>query len=207
MYKGKHAARSSPVHKVYSGRTHQSGKIRKVGTIRGFRSSLLVILAIAIVFSAGVTIAYLTDNTEPLTNTFTPSKVPPDITEVVESGIKKSVTIRNTGDTDAYIRVAVIANTVNDEGKITGPANVDDYLGAEGWTKEGSYYYWNKPVAPYSVSPVTTGELLKGAIDLAGIQVTILAESIQAKPYNADGISIPASEKWAYEFLRPEAAE
>ena len=138
----------------------------------------LVMLVVAV---AGTTIAYLSHSSEPVVNSFSPSAITCDIEETVGGGVKSSVMVKNTGKTAAFIRVAVIANTVDGEGSITGPANVDSYLGGANWVKSGMYYYYTQPVSPDG----TTGDLLNSPINLTGIQVTILAEAIQSEPADA----------------------
>ena len=147
------------------------------------KRSLGVVLALVmlVVAVAGTTIAYLSHSSNPVVNTFSPSAITCEIEETVGGGVKSSVMVKNTGETAAFIRVAVIANTVDGEGSITGPANVDSYLGGANWVKSGMYYYYTQPVSPNE----TTGELLKSSIDLTGIQVSILAEAIQSEPVSA----------------------
>ena len=148
------------------------------------KKKLLLVVALLILISSiavGVTTAFLLDKTGPVENVFQPTKVTSSVDETVSDGKKASVKIQNTGTTDAYIRVAVIANSVNDSGGVTGSADVTSALAASGWAKNGDYYYWASKVAPNA----KTGELLKSAIDLEGLQVTILAEAIQAEPASA----------------------
>ena len=138
-------------------------------------------LMLLVVIGSAMTIAYLSHSSKPVTNEFSPSQISCEINEKVEDGFKKSVMVQNTGKTKAFIRVAVVANTVDEEGNITGAANVDGFLGGANWVKSGMYYYYTQPVSPNG----TTGELLKDSINLTGIQVTILAEAIQSEPASA----------------------
>ena len=74
---------------------------------------MIAAFALIVALSIGLTSAFLTHKTEGLTNTFTPGSV----TCRVEEGFngnneKSSITVRNTGTVPAYIRVAVVANTV-----------------------------------------------------------------------------------------------
>lgn len=158
------------------------------------RSALwLAVLVLAIGTVIGGTWALLSASTSKVDNEFTPGKVTCEIPEIVEDNVKKSVKVKNTGNTDAYIRAAVIGNTVDDEGGITGAmSDLDEYFAGKGWVKDGNYYYWTKPVAPGK----TTEELLKSGktIDLEGLQVTILAEAIQAK--GTDGSSKAVVSAW-----------
>ena len=78
-------------------------------------------LALLLFVTVGSTLAYIFTKTEPVENTFNPSKVACAVVEnnnpdenradiVLNDSIKTNVQIKNTGDTDAYIRVAVVVN-------------------------------------------------------------------------------------------------
>ncbi len=160
--------------------------------------AILVLLCCAV---AG-TVAFLVTKTDSVVNTFTPSKVTTYVEEEEFNGRTKSnVKIQNTGDIDAYIRVAVIVNWADASGNVYGekPVEGTDYtisynktVQADGgqWI-EGSdgYWYYTKPVAPSTEdNPQYTGVLIKSC-EPAGqapagyaLQVTILADGIQSKP-------------------------
>lgn len=155
------------------------------------KKPLLMIAALALVvaLSIGLTSAFLTSQ-QGLTNTFTPGKVSCEVKETVQNKVKSDIVVQNTGDIPAYIRVAVVANTVDAEGNITG--NVEDFtfnLG-DGWTKNGGYYYCNTPVVPGD----QTADLLDSSITLDGVQVTVLAQAIQA--HGVTGDLMAAEDAW-----------
>lgn len=157
------------------------------------RLALLLALVLILVGTVGGTVAYLVTHTDPVKNTFTPGNVTCDVVEEfnTEKTAKTSVKVQNTGNVPAYIRVAVVANTVDEQGNITGAADeniLKNALAASGWTKNGDYYYYNTAVDPNGL----TGELLKNSIELEGIQVTILASAIQSTPTDA------VQEAWGY---------
>lgn len=155
------------------------------------RFALLLALVLILVGTVGGTVAYLATHTKPVVNTFTPGEVTCKVEETVDNGVKSSVKVQNTGNVPAYIRVAVVANTVDAQGNITGAADeniLKNALAASGWTKNGDYYYYNTAVDPNGL----TGELLKNSIELEGIQVTILASAIQSTPTDA------VQEAWGY---------
>ncbi|MCR4963932.1 MAG: hypothetical protein K6B40_08710 [Firmicutes bacterium] len=139
--------------------------------------TLLLAAALLLTAAAGGTLAFLSVHTETITNTFTPAAVDCAIDETVANGIKSSVRIQNTGDIDAYIRVAAVGNTVDESGNVTGEFDLSPYLAAAAWV-EGSdgYYYYPVQIAPNGF----TTELLKQSIPLEGVMVTILSEAIQA---------------------------
>ena len=141
----------------------------------------MALLILAVLCTAGVTAAFLKQETDPVVNTFTPGSVTPSIVEEFDGEEKTSVKIQNTGNSDAYIRAAVIGNRLATGSvasmseasrsdylkRIVGPYDVSDNLnvnnGAEDgahWFSYDGYYYWNEivPAKKY------TGELLKDAI-------------------------------------------
>lgn len=148
----------------------------------GLRKFLLLgaVLALALAVSVSVTIAFLIDKDNTVTNSFTPVSVSCKINETVSNKIKSSVTVENTGDISAYIRVAVVVNKADGDGNIVA-GDVDEGKGSftlgDGWVEHEGYYYYTSPIAARS----STENLISGTgISLEGIRVTILAEAIQA---------------------------
>ena len=81
------------------------------------RKKTVLLLAMVVLILAGAvggTLAYIVTSSGPVQNTFTPAHVTCAVEEsdFVDgtSTIKNNVTIRNTGNTSAYIRAAVVAN-------------------------------------------------------------------------------------------------
>lgn len=147
------------------------------------RLSLVLALVLILVCAVGGTVAYLVTHTDPVTNTFTPGNVTCEVVENVNANVKEDVGVKNTGNVPAYIRVAVVANTVDKDGSITGAADVSAKLCGDNWVAgTDGYYYYKGVVDPQKQ---TDGNLLKGDINLNGIQVTILASAIQATPADA----------------------
>lgn len=164
--------------------------------------AILVLLCCAV---AG-TVAYLVTKTDSVVNTFTPSKVTTYVEEEFNGQTKSNVKIQNTGDIDAYIRVAVIVNWADDKGNVSGtPVKDSDYVmdlnidtgttTNAPWFKGSDGYYYCK-TAVKSVKQDTkdcyTPVLIKSCIKATGaqapagydLQVTILADGIQSKPDN-----------------------
>lgn len=160
--------------------------------------AILVLLCCAV---AG-TVAFLIDSTGSVKNTFEPSHVTTYVEETFANGKKENVQIQNTGDIDAYIRVAVIVNWADKDGNVYGekPEAGTDYtisynktVQADGgqWI-EGSdgYWYYTKPVAPSTENnPQYPGVLINSCTQTGtapaegyALQVTILADGIQSVP-------------------------
>ena len=131
MYHGKHLAKKS------SGR-----KLKRCKT-----GALILSLLLLVTAAVGGTVAYLLTQTEPVTNTFTPSHVTCKVTESFDGTVKKNVNVTNTGDTDAYIRVKLVTYRVNDKGEhIGGTAEIPSFTPGANWKEFGGYYYYTLPV-------------------------------------------------------------
>ena len=154
--------------------------------------SLLMILCITV----GGTLAYLSVQTGPVVNTFTPSHVSCNVVEEYENNTKKSIKIENTSDIKAFIRVKLVTYRVNDSGKHIGGVAVDPVFNCgEGWFKASGYYYYKYPVEPHNSSnDYLTKNLLANEISLSGNYadadggkqvIEVMAEAIQAMPSSA----------------------
>lgn len=161
-------------------RRYHGSRVSKTNRPKHFAALLALVLIL--VCTVGGTVAYLVAHTDPVTNTFTPGKVSCQVEEEFKDNdtVKTKAVIKNTGNVPAYIRVAVVANTVDEDGNITGMKTLlAGWLNTKSWT-EGSdgFYYYKGVVQPDAV----TADLLEKDIPLTGIQVTILASAIQSMP-------------------------
>lgn len=166
---------------------YQGKRTKRGGGLRKFLL-LGALLALALAVSVSVTMAFLIDKDNSVTNSFTPVSVSCEINEKVENKIKSSVTVKNTGDISAYIRVAVVVNKADEDGNIVAGAVTEDagrFTPGTDWVEHtDGYYYYTSPVAAGS----STGNLISGdGISLEGIRVTILEEAIQADGGLSDG--------------------
>ena len=131
-----------------------------------------------------------------MTNTFTAAKSDIKINENVENGKKSSIQVENIGTATSYVRVKLVMNWVSDDDSKTisaTPVNITvDYDNTK-WFEQGGIYYYKMPVAPKDAATGNvTSNLLKtpitqpeGAPDGYHLEVTVLAESIQAAPSKA----------------------
>ena len=111
--------------------------------------TLLISLLLLTGLVIGGTLAALIDDTEPVVNEFTPSKVGSSVDEEFDGEVKKNVNVTNTGDIAAYVRVRLVTYRVNDQGqRIGGEAAIPAFTPGNGWVKNGDYYYYTSPVAP-----------------------------------------------------------
>ena len=156
------------------------------------RMTMVAALALALVLtvSAGGTLAWLFTSTDPVENTFSPGNVDCEVIEKFNGTAKSDVKIKNTGNTDAYIRAAVVVNWINKDGKVCAGNhnNSASFASADGWILRGGYYYYTSPVeADKSTKNLIESIILGDATDGCKQQVTILAQAIQAEGVNAGG--------------------
>lgn len=174
----------------------------------GRKSVLITSIALLLLVAVGTTLAYVFTKTEPVENKFNPSKVSCAVVEngndPVSSGnvsvsSKKNVQIKNTGDTDAYIRVAVVVNWMSADGTrvwATKPVEGTDYSinwafddteNPTAWDpgSDGYYYYKNSVLPNGGVTEIliTEAKVLQEAPQEGYyLSIEIVASAIQAKP-------------------------
>ena len=177
MYKGKHTAKSSA----------RKAKVGKTAVVA-------VAVILAVVLAVGGTVAYLTTHTQELTNIFSPSTVQAEVKVGNADGV---YTIRNDGDVEAYLRVAIVANWLDN-------SIVDDLLGdstihwkqpeftvtaSDNWDlgDDGFYYYKNPVAAQTDIADKLTVTLNNGESAPTGYKfsVQVIAEAIQSEPAQA----------------------
>ena len=170
--------------------------------------ALLVSLILVLSVTIGVSLAYLVATTGPVQNTFTPSSVTTEVDEEFENfvdTVKTDVSIKNTGDIDAFIRAAVVVTWQDKDGNVYGTApvegtdyeisyNLGDPTNSEGKWILGSdgFYYWTKLVKSEKedANDCNTGVLISEAKPLKAapaegytLCIEILGSGIQAKPF------------------------
>ena len=166
---------------------------------------LLVSLVTLLTVAVSGSLAYLTTSVDPLTNTFTTSGVPISVQESFENNVKNNVMIQNDGNTDAYIRAAVVVTWKDSEGNVYAvkpEAEVDyqiTFPTGTGWVYRAAdgFYYYTSPVVPEDDTETTsvvedrTGILLTNCMPLEAapepgytLSVEIVAESVQAKGFD-----------------------
>ena len=146
-------------------------------------SAAAIAIILVVVMAIGGTVALLMDRTNSVTNRFAPASPGITIEEEFKENCKTKIAVKNTGNTGTYIRVSLVANYYDENGNITGGADVPDFmLNSDKWFlgKDG-YYYYKQPVAAGYVTDniLASGSTMKLENNM---QVTVLAQSIQASP-------------------------
>lgn len=155
----------------------------------GRKAALILSLCLIFALAVGTTLAYLKANTSPVTNTFKAATSEIKIDENVKNGEKSSIQVENTGTATSYVRVKLVCNWVDKDGNVSAtPVPAPTITNSDWFEKDGIYYY-TKPVAPTGqTSNLLDGNPIKqpeGAPDGYHLEVTVLAESIQAAPSTA----------------------
>lgn len=156
-------------------------------------SRKVIVLAIAAVLLLSATVTgtlmYLVSKTTAVTNTFEPATVTCEVQENFDGTVKKDVTVKNTSNIDAYLRVKLVTYRVNDKGeRIGGTAAIPSFTPGEGWFEKDGFYYYNKPVAPNKTPAANLigndGITLVKYTDADGGRqvIEVIAEAIQSVP-------------------------
>ena len=157
----------------------------------GRKAALILSLCLIFALAVGTTVALLVAHTNAVTNTFTAAKSDITIEETTDNGSKSEIRVKNEGTATSYVRVKLVMNWVDDKENVVSGDNLpkvsleegsDWFLGTDG------IYYYKMPVALNGETsnllqnhPITQGE----APDGCHLEVTVLAESIQAAPDTA----------------------
>lgn len=166
------------------------------------KSILLIALAALFLVSVGGTLAYLIDDTDPVTNTFKPVTTGTSIDEPDWDNEKKTtVKIKNDGDIPMYVRVAVTGNWKNSAGEIIKKWEGSIKLNTEANTAAGDgitngawqdggdgYYYYSVPVQPGETTTNLLAEAITSTPNEAGdyLVIDIVHQSIQADGLGVD---------------------
>lgn len=152
-------------------------------------SVLVLLLAVA-----GGTLAWLTANTGPVVNTFTPAHVTCQVDETFDGTTKSDVKVKNAGDIPAYIRAYIIVTWKDSDGNVYGQLPVEDTdytmtMGSNGWTPgDGGYWYCNTAIDSGGFTPVLIDSCTSknsAPDDNYNLSVEIMAEAIQSVPEEA----------------------
>ena len=157
---------------------------------------LSVVLVSILAAAAGSTLAFLVTRTDSVKNTFNYSNVACMVKEeAFTNGIsveKSNVRVLNTGDTESYIRAAIIVTWKDSVGNVYAmePQKDKDYtitINDSDWFEKDGFYYYTKLVSPQE----ETGILIENCsingsgLEGYGLSVEILASAIQSKPTKA----------------------
>lgn len=170
-------------------------KFGKKAAHSGAKRSLVLVVSVLVLLLAvaGGTLAWLTANTGPVVNTFTPAQVSCRVTENFNGTTKSNVNVINNSNIPAYIRVKLVTYRVNEAGQhIGGTAAIPPFTPGANWVEHDGYYYYTKPVAPGQTPEtnlIDTITLSSPYTDADGGKqvIEVMAEAIQSSPAEAVG--------------------
>ena len=184
----------------------------KTGWRIGFPAAAAIILVCALAL-VGLVYAALRDTTSPVVNNLDPVVVTCLVNETFDGQTKTNVSVKNTGDIPAFIRVKVVLNWTDSDGYETWFNGSADYgvsatlASPLNWTNENGsatiddgYWYYNGIVQPNADTAdliASISEQFSAAVEdnpEYHLKVTILAEALQAAPLTA------AEEEWGMTF-------
>lgn len=163
------------------------------GSVKKLSRLTITLLILTVLMFGGIVYAYISTTTDSVKNVFEPSFVSCVATESFNGTVKSNVTVQNTSDIPAYVRIKLVTYRVNAAGDpIGGIAEIPTSFipGADWFAKDGIYYY-KSPVAP-DASPAkpligTPGINLVSYTDADGGKqvIEVMAEAIQSVPARA----------------------
>ena len=166
-------------------------KLKLLQSKQSLAIKLVICLILLLMISVGGTIAFVVKHTSEIRNTFTESVVKCEVDETFENNVKSNVSIKNTGDTTAYIRAFVNVTWMNESGQVASvsPKSTDYMIeySTSGWLKgSDGYYYYSLPVQPNDKTAVLINScrLLETASAPDGyyLSVEIVCSAIQSTP-------------------------
>ena len=166
-------------------------KLKLLQSKQSLAIKLVICLILLLMISVGGTIAFVVTHTSEIRNTFTESVVKCEVDETFKDNVKSNVSIKNTGDTTAYIRAFVNVTWMNESGQVASvsPKSTDYMIeySDSGWLKgSDGYYYYSLPVQPNNKTAVLINscQLLETASAPDGyyLSVEIVCSAIQSTP-------------------------
>ena len=166
-------------------------KLKLLQSKQSLAIKLVICLILLLMISVGGTIAFVVTHTSEIRNTFTESVVKCEVDETFENNVKSNVSIKNTGDTTAYIRAFVNVTWMNESKQVASvsPKSTDYMIeySTSGWLKgSDGYYYYSLPVQPNDKTAVLINScrLLETASAPDGyyLSVEIVCSAIQSTP-------------------------
>lgn len=153
----------------------------------------LIAFCVCILACAAVSgsLAWLISTPEPVVNSFIPGVVTIEVDEKFDGSTKSDVSIKNTGNVPAYIRVALVSAWVDDKGNIAAKhASLDDCNITRGddfdqfWFKgTDGFYYCKTVIEPEGSTPILIKSCtVKGEEHEYDFELQVIASAVQSLP-------------------------
>ena len=124
---------------------------------------LIAVLALVLILVAGFASAYMRKQTQTIENDFRPPNVSCRVNENFDGTYKSDITITNTGNYKAYVRLRIVSYWLDEKGEIifreSDPVDISSILNSDDWVADipNNTYYYKKAIDP----SVSTNNLLK----------------------------------------------
>ena len=157
----------------------------------------VIVLSVVLVLLCGTAVALMFRQTSLLTNEFETAIVDCRVHEKTDTGsvmagAKSSITVENTGNIPAYIRVRFVSYWVDTEGHAVGKASEMPSIpyDANAWFEQNGIYYCKTPVAVGALTPelLQAGKTIVLRVDTeTGYRqvLEVFADAIQSEPHKA----------------------
>lgn len=158
--------------------------------MRNKKNRFLIPVILAVAVLCGSVYAYMYRKSMAVDNTFIPAYVDCVVNEDFADNKKTSITVENTGNIDAYIRVRLVSYWIDESGAIVSKSSEMPTFGiADDWIPDaGNYtYYYTKKVAPDAFTTTLLDSDITLRLSSEGYRqvVEVFAEAIQAEPDEA----------------------
>ena len=167
--------------------------MKRMTNKRAFLAVAMIVLLLTA--SVGGTAAFLTDGTDEVANVFTPADVTSTVIEPTWSDgsiTKSNVTIRNTGNIDAYMRAAIVVTWQDANGNVLSvKPDADEYslIIGSGWEENSDGYYYCKEIVDAGENSdvlITSCTVIADApIDGYTLHVEVIGSAIQAEGWDS----------------------
>ena len=158
---------------------------------------IVIVLTVVLVLLCGTTLALMFRQTSLVTNAFETAIVDCQVHEQTDTGsvmasAKSSITVENTGNIPAYIRVRFVSYWVDGEGHVVGKASEMPVISYDEttWFEQNGIYYCRTPIAVGGYTPelLQSGKtiVLRADAETRYRQVLeVFADAIQSEPPRA----------------------
>lgn len=156
---------------------------------KNLRRLMPVALLLALVLICGSVFAYMFMRTDTEGTDFIPAQVACKVYSPEAGDAVDSITVENTGNINAYLRVRLVTYWVDSDGNVApkpSPTLTVSYNSTD-WIKgSDNTFYYKVSVAPDGFTTnLLTGPIILGTEDGYKQEVDIFGEAIQSKPTDA----------------------
>jgi hypothetical protein len=147
------------------------------------RLSIIIVGAILIVASVSVTVAYIIIRSPEITNLFVPAKIDCQVleTETIIGDVvtKTSVQAKNTGNSDAYIRVRVVTYWEDSKGNPVARTSPTNEFGGDWKFNDADWFYDRPNQTFYHKAPVGANDVTAELLGSGFNGITLKPESVE----------------------------